>query len=529
MLGVERGGVPRLRRQRLRPVDAAVAGGRRSRRRTSRRPPSGWPPMLRAERADVAHRLRPLRRLRPPGPRAGPPRRAAGRRAGRHPCRARGHRQPRAAPRRRRAGRRPRLRARATASSPRRFDTWYLPEAEITTVVDVTGQLDRKRAAMAGPRQPGHERRGRRTRCGAWPCSPRCPTSTSALAFAKEWFVRRGDRRRPASRTTTCSPVWHDGVVAHDLTPPSPAASRSRRAGRLIAESARGASCPEGQAKVAAAVGGRDRAVGRGRGGDLRRRAAAHHRQQLRGGVGRRSGSLGPWQVLLLAVVWLVNMATYTGVLTNSLPGLTHPQAFVANLSSSAVSNVLPFGGAAGVGATYLMYGSWGFTASETTRSILVSGVWNVLAKLALPVVALVHAVVHPRGHPRGGQRGGDRRGGAGGQSILLFWLVLRSDAFADAVGRFADRVPQSCLTRLIRRPPVTGIEERLVAFRHESRSADRRALGAAHRLDRALQREPVRAAAALPARAARARPTRSGGRRCSPPTPSAVCSRTSR
>ena len=62
----------------------------------------------------------------------------------------------------------------------------------------------------------------------------------------------------------------------------------------------------------------------------------------------------------------------------------------MANLSSSAVSNVLPFGGAAGVGATYLMYGSWGFTASETTRSILVSGVWNVFAKLALPVVALV-------------------------------------------------------------------------------------------------------------------------------------------
>ena len=101
-------------------------------------------------------------------------------------------------------------------------------------------------------------------------------------------------------------------------------------------------------------------------------------------------GALGPEQILLLTAVWLVNMATYTGVLTNSLPGLTHPQAFVANLSSSAVSNVLPFGGAAGVGATYLMYGSWGFTASETTRSILVSGVWNVFAKLALPVVALV-------------------------------------------------------------------------------------------------------------------------------------------
>lgn len=185
-------------------------------------------------------------------------------------------------------------------------------------------------------------------------------------------------------------------------------------------------------------------------------------------------GSLGPWHLLLLTVVWLVNMALYTGVLTNSLPGLTHPQAFVANLSSSAVSNVLPFGGAAGVAATYLMYGSWGFTASETTRSILVSGVWNVLAKLALPVVALVllsfthQATVAVASIAALGIA-------VLVASILLFWAVLRSDAFADAVGRLADRVLSAC-TRLVRRPPVTGIEQRLMAFRHESRAliADR-------------------------------------------------------
>ena len=67
--------------------------------------------------------------------------------------------------------------------------------------------------------------------------------------------------------------------------------------------------------------------------------------------VAKVLGNLEPWQVLLLTVVWLINMATYTGVLANSLPGLTHPQAFVANLASSSVSNVLPFGGGAGGGA----------------------------------------------------------------------------------------------------------------------------------------------------------------------------------
>jgi hypothetical protein len=46
---------------------------------------------------------------------------------------------------------------------------------------------------------------------------------------------------------------------------------------------------------------------------------------------------------------------TYTFVLTGSLPGLRHTQAFVLNGAGSAISNVLPFGGAVGVAATFVM------------------------------------------------------------------------------------------------------------------------------------------------------------------------------
>ena len=59
--------------------------------------------------------------------------------------------------------------------------------------------------------------------------------------------------------------------------------------------------------------------------------------------------------VLGLTSIWLVGMLAYTGVLTNSLPGLTHPQALTVNFAGSAVSNVVPFGGAVGVGATYAL------------------------------------------------------------------------------------------------------------------------------------------------------------------------------
>ncbi len=177
-------------------------------------------------------------------------------------------------------------------------------------------------------------------------------------------------------------------------------------------------------------------------------------------------GELQAWQVGMLAVVWLLNMVTYTGVLVNSLPGLIRPQAFVVNLSSSAISNVLPFGGAAGVAATYLMYGSWGFTAGEITRSILVSGVWNVLAKLALPVVALALLAFTNELTPV--VVAVAVLGIAVVLAVIaLLWLVLRSDAFASAIGRMMEKA----LGWLGRRDPVHGVEKRLVGFRHESRN----------------------------------------------------------
>jgi uncharacterized membrane protein YbhN (UPF0104 family) len=180
-------------------------------------------------------------------------------------------------------------------------------------------------------------------------------------------------------------------------------------------------------------------------------------------------GELQGWQVAMLSAAWLVNMVMYTGVLTASLPGLTHPKAFVANLSSSAVSNVLPFGGAVGVAATYLMYGSWGFGAGAITRSILVSGVWNVLVKLAMPAVAfvllaatgqlrLVVVVVTVLALV------------AFAAACALLWLVLHSDTFAAAVGRASERV-LGALARLVGKRPITGIESRVVAFRHDSRN----------------------------------------------------------
>lgn len=180
-------------------------------------------------------------------------------------------------------------------------------------------------------------------------------------------------------------------------------------------------------------------------------------------------GRLDPLDIALLFAVWVVNMYTYTPVLTNTLPGLTINQGLTVNLAGSAVSNVVPFGGAVGVGATYAIYSSWGHRVSAITRSILVSGFWNVFAKMGLPVLAMTLLVAS-----------GDATARlvvatAVGIALLavavaLLVLVLKSDALARRVGNVGERTV-STVIGWFGRPPVSGWGDGAVQFRHESAS----------------------------------------------------------
>jgi uncharacterized membrane protein YbhN (UPF0104 family) len=106
--------------------------------------------------------------------------------------------------------------------------------------------------------------------------------------------------------------------------------------------------------------------------------------------IGRVFGQISPQMIGLMAAVWLASLAAYTFVLTASLPGLTNLQALTLNASGSAVSNLLPFGGAAGVALTFAMAKGWGFSVRSVVVSTLVSGVWNTLFRFILPAVGIV-------------------------------------------------------------------------------------------------------------------------------------------
>jgi uncharacterized membrane protein YbhN (UPF0104 family) len=106
--------------------------------------------------------------------------------------------------------------------------------------------------------------------------------------------------------------------------------------------------------------------------------------------IGATLRTLSTTTLLWLGVLWLAGLWTYTFVLTSSLPGLRHTQALILNFAGSAVSNVLPFGGAAGAAVTFVMAGSWGHSRRAVAVATVVSGAWNLLSRLALPALGLI-------------------------------------------------------------------------------------------------------------------------------------------
>jgi len=163
-----------------------------------------------------------------------------------------------------------------------------------------------------------------------------------------------------------------------------------------------------------------------------------------------------------LLAIW--NLCTYAFVWMSVTPELSFWRAMVMTQATTAVANTVPGGSAIGIGMTYAMLGSWGYSRSKTTTAVLVSGVWNSFIKLGMPVLAL--ALVALQGGATGGRVIAALLGIAGlVAAIVVFALMLRSEQAARRFGLLAGRAA-SRLLRLISRPPVAGWELATVKFR---------------------------------------------------------------
>ena len=174
------------------------------------------------------------------------------------------------------------------------------------------------------------------------------------------------------------------------------------------------------------------------------------------------------WQELAtlgLLAIW--NLCTYALVWMAVTPGLGFWRAMVMTQATTAVANTVPGGSAIGIGMTYSMLGSWGYSRSRTTTAVLVSGVWNSFIKLGMPVLAL--ALVLLQGGAGGGRVLAAVVGIAGlVTAIVIFALMLRSEDQARRFGLLAGRVA-SRLLGMVRRPAVSGWELATVKFRNRT------------------------------------------------------------
>src|SRR4051794_6090351 len=89
--------------------------------------------------------------------------------------------------------------------------------------------------------------------------------------------------------------------------------------------------------------------------------------------VGGLLGQVSVVGIAALAVVWIAGLFSHSFVLAASLPGLTKRRGLTLSLTGSAVSNVLPLGGAAGTGLNFAMTRRWGFSSSAFAGFLAVS------------------------------------------------------------------------------------------------------------------------------------------------------------
>src|SRR3954451_10967069 len=95
-------------------------------------------------------------------------------------------------------------------------------------------------------------------------------------------------------------------------------------------------------------------------------------------------------QIWQLVAVWAAGLWLHTFVLRASLPGLGTRRALALNLGGSSVSNVLPLGGAVGVGLNYAMLRSWGYTRTQISSFAALSNLVVAVVKTCIAVAGLV-------------------------------------------------------------------------------------------------------------------------------------------
>jgi len=168
---------------------------------------------------------------------------------------------------------------------------------------------------------------------------------------------------------------------------------------------------------------------------------------------------------LALAVVF--NLSTFGPTWMVALPHLRYRQAFVVSQASTASTYIAPGGPTVGIAVSLAMLKGWGFEPRAIARATTLTGVWNQLAVLGFPAVALAFLTLEGGANPLL-------------QTVALiglacfcvfaggFALGLASKRIARKAGDLAAHIATFML-HLIRRGPSRFNGSSFVRFRNET------------------------------------------------------------
>ena len=173
------------------------------------------------------------------------------------------------------------------------------------------------------------------------------------------------------------------------------------------------------------------------------------------------------WLVALLAATAL-NLATFAPPWMVLLPGLRFWPALMITQAATALSIVFPGGAAVGIAGSYGMLRRRGFPPAHVARAVTLVSLWNQLANLAYPILALFLLTAE----------GGEAPllataafvgVGVLGVAIAGLVLVLYSGRMAADIGDVFARLTNWARRRLLRRGPVAWGGRQFERFRRDA------------------------------------------------------------
>jgi uncharacterized protein (TIRG00374 family) len=158
--------------------------------------------------------------------------------------------------------------------------------------------------------------------------------------------------------------------------------------------------------------------------------------------------------IAIIVITVVVYLTVYGFPFMAAVPGLPYGQSFQLNQGAFAISNGVPAGGAFGLGVQYAMLASYEVPPTVATAAIGATGVWSIFVTLGLPVFGLI--AIAASGTINAGAYVYIGAIGLGVliTMIVVFALIMRSEALAARIGGWANALARPVMRMLKKDEP---------------------------------------------------------------------------